>query len=151
VDGGYPVDQEFDCSITHCKDTKKMPNHELLLVEVLDTKRSTPEAHILVLERSASSNIKFDGPSLPESIAKTIKEVLAAFLSHLGVTGYQPIPNDPESPSQHLFRDAASLSVQSISLIYKAFDSFRWISMDQGESAGEVGGSGGGIRAVNCR
>ena len=43
-------------SITHAKDNKKMPHHEVLIVELIDTDAALSESgrHLLILERNSS-------------------------------------------------------------------------------------------------
>lgn len=142
-------------TITHCKDSQNMPYHELLLIELMDTKFSGSNPHFVILERTASDKPSSsldqpdnqpDNPSLTEIMIKKFKEapaaVLASFLKskeHLGLTPYQPLINelDTSSPnaskSQLGFFDTASLaatraaraSTHSVCDVYLADDMFR--------------------------
>lgn len=126
-------------SLTHAKDDKKTPHHEVLIVELIDTDAAPSESrHLLILERN-SSEVKSVDPSPPGALVKSFKEAPAAIFASLSRSkdrlGYQAVKDkDSESTSLQLpLMDAASLafagvaraSTHSFSPVYMALDTFR--------------------------
>jgi hypothetical protein len=135
-------------SITLCKDTTQMPNHEILTLKLFDTHTDADtvpsrRTYVLVLERTPST-AKSDNPPPSGGFVKTLKGMKTTFSGSLSRSkerlGYQAIgdadPSSTASDSESLqlpFVDAATLaftgaaraSTQSISPIYVANDTFR--------------------------
>jgi hypothetical protein len=114
------------CSISHCKDDRKLPHHEVLLIKLTDTQAtSSSGTYLLVLERTASHVKSVDHANFSVSRSRS-KERL----------GYQAIiDTDPLSAtslqlplvdaSALAFTGGARASTHSISPTYSAIDTFR--------------------------
>jgi hypothetical protein len=103
-------------SITHCKDYKKMPHHEVLIIRLIDTNvptvsgSSNPRSSLLVLERTSSDvrSIKEACP-LMSSLSRSRERL-----------GYQPV-GDTDLLS---ITSSACASTHSLSSTYLATNTF---------------------------
>lgn len=122
-------------SISHCKDDSQLPNHEILIIELIDT--NSLETYLSILERTPS-DVTTVGHSSQGGIAKSFKEVQSSISASLTSSrersGYHTL-NDPDSaPPLHPIVDATTLaftgvaraSMYSVSPVYLANDTFRF-------------------------